>query len=45
MIKESRTTFALGAAAAWPVQGLVRHFRGEIGRWIDEFAAKSRRAA
>jgi len=39
---EGHTICALGDAAAWPVQGLVRHFRGEIERRIDEF---SRRAA
>ena len=27
---EGHTICALGDAAAWPVQGLVRHFRGEI---------------
>ena len=39
---EGHTICALGDAAAWPVQGLVRHFRPEIERRIDEF---SRRAA
>ncbi len=39
---EGHTICALGDAAAWPVQGLVRHFRSEIERRIDEF---SRRAA
>lgn len=39
---EGHTICALGDAAAWPVQGLVRHFRGEIERRMDEF---SRRAA
>ncbi len=39
---EGHTICALGDAAAWPVQGLVRHFRHEIERRIDEF---SRRAA
>lgn len=32
---EGHTICALGDAAAWPVQGLVRHFRGEIERRID----------
>jgi NADH-quinone oxidoreductase subunit F len=27
---EGHTICALGEAAAWPVQGLIRHFRGEI---------------
>ncbi len=39
---EGHTICALGDAAAWPVQGLVRHFRPEIERRIAEF---SRRAA
>ena len=34
---ENRTICALGAAAAWPVQGLVRHFRPEMEQRIDEF--------
>jgi len=44
-IVSSHTICALGDAAAWPVQGLVRHFRGEIERRIDEFTAKQRRVA
>ncbi|MFW6076596.1 MAG: NADH-quinone oxidoreductase subunit NuoF [Hyphomicrobiales bacterium] len=36
---EGHTICALGDAAAWPVQGLIRHFRGEIERRIDEFTA------
>jgi NADH-quinone oxidoreductase subunit F len=35
---EGHTICALGDAAAWPVQGLIRHFRGEIERRIDEYA-------
>lgn len=35
---EGHTICALGDAAAWPVQGLVRHFRPEIERRIDEFS-------
>jgi len=27
---EGHTICALGDAAAWPIQGLVRHFRGDI---------------
>jgi NADH-quinone oxidoreductase subunit F len=27
---EGHTICALGDAAAWPVQGLIRHFRDEI---------------
>ena len=35
---EGHTICALGDAAAWPIQGLVRHFRAEIERRIDEFS-------
>ncbi|WP_102958280.1 NADH-quinone oxidoreductase subunit NuoF [Mangrovicella endophytica] len=38
---EGHTICALGDAAAWPVQGLVRHFRAEIERRIDEFSRNS----
>ena len=34
---EGHTICALGDAAAWPVQGLVRHFRPEIERRMGEF--------
>ena len=37
---EGHTICALGDAAAWPVQGLVRHFRPEIERRIHEFTRK-----
>ena len=33
---EGHTICALGDAAAWPVQGLIRHFRPEIERRIRE---------
>uniref|UniRef100_A0A7S1TL01 NADH dehydrogenase [ubiquinone] flavoprotein 1, mitochondrial n=1 Tax=Erythrolobus australicus TaxID=1077150 RepID=A0A7S1TL01_9RHOD len=36
---EGHTICALGDAAAWPVQGLVRHFRPELERRINEFSA------
>ncbi len=36
---EGHTICALGDAAAWPVQGLIRHFRDEIERRIDEYQA------
>jgi NADH-quinone oxidoreductase subunit F len=32
---EGHTICALGDAAAWPVQGLIRHFRGEIEERIN----------
>jgi len=38
---EGHTICALGDAAAWPVQGLIRHFRGEIERRIDEYTASA----
>ncbi len=37
---EGHTICALGDAAAWPVQGLFRHFRGEVERRIDEYTKK-----
>ena len=36
---ENHTICALGDAAAWPVQGLIRHFRPEIERRIDSYMA------
>ena len=36
---EGHTICAFGDGAAWPVQGLLRHFRYEIERRIDEYAA------
>jgi NADH-quinone oxidoreductase subunit F len=39
---EGHTICALGDAAAWPVQGLIRHFRPELERRI---AARTRAAA
>ncbi|MEX6507523.1 NADH-quinone oxidoreductase subunit NuoF [Jiella sp. M17.18] len=35
---EGHTICALGDAAAWPIQGLVRHFRAEIERRIDAYS-------
>jgi len=37
---EGHTICALGDAAAWPIQGLIRHFRHEIERRIDEYARR-----
>jgi NADH-quinone oxidoreductase subunit F len=34
---EGHTICALGDAAAWPVQGLIRHFRGEIEARINQY--------
>src|SRR6266568_1681887 len=36
---EGHTICALGDAAAWPVQGLITHFRGEIEKRIDSYTA------
>ncbi|WP_026380108.1 NADH-quinone oxidoreductase subunit NuoF [Afifella pfennigii] len=36
---EGHTICALGDAAAWPVQGLIRHFRPEIEKRIDRYTA------
>jgi NADH dehydrogenase (ubiquinone) flavoprotein 1 len=33
---EGQTICALGDAAAWPVQGLLRHFKGDIEKRIDD---------
>jgi NADH-quinone oxidoreductase subunit F len=41
---EGHTICALGDAAAWPIQGLMRHFRGEVERRIDEFSRNAHRA-
>jgi NADH-quinone oxidoreductase subunit F len=36
---EGHTICALGDAAAWPIQGLIAHFRPEIEQRIDQYAA------
>jgi NADH-quinone oxidoreductase subunit F len=36
---EGHTICGLGDAAAWPIQGLIRHFRGEIEQRIDRYRA------
>jgi len=41
---EGHTICALGDAAAWPIQGLIRHFRPEIERRIDEFTRNAHRS-
>src|SRR5882762_4668060 len=38
---EGHTICAFGDGAAWPVQGLIRHFRPEIERRIDEYTANA----
>jgi len=42
---EGHTICALGDAAAWPIQGLIRHFRPELERRITERAGAMREAA
>ena len=42
---EGHTICALGDAAAWPVQGLIRHFRPELERRIEEYAIKNQKTA
>jgi NADH-quinone oxidoreductase subunit F len=41
---EGHTICALGDAAAWPIQGLMRHFRSEVERRIHARAGASRAA-
>ena len=38
---EGRTICALGDAAAWPIQGLMRHFRPEVEKRIAQFRAEN----
>jgi NADH-quinone oxidoreductase subunit F len=38
---EGHTICALGDAAAWPIQGLIAHFRHEIEARIDEYSHKA----
>ncbi len=42
---EGHTICALGDAAAWPIQGLIRHFRGEIEDRIKRKSGGGARAA
>ncbi|MBF0391085.1 MAG: NADH-quinone oxidoreductase subunit NuoF [Alphaproteobacteria bacterium] len=42
---EGHTICALGDAAAWPIQGLIRHFRPEMERRIEEYRSARGRAA
>jgi len=39
---EGHTICALGDAAAWPVQGLIRHFRPEIEARIEQYQCKNK---
>ena len=42
---EGHTICALGDAAAWPIQGLIRHFRPELERRIGEYKSRAGRRA
>jgi NADH:ubiquinone oxidoreductase subunit F (NADH-binding) len=42
---EGHTICALGDAAAWPIQGLIRHFRPELERRIAVAGRHVRQAA
>jgi NADH-quinone oxidoreductase subunit F len=42
---EGHTICALGDAAAWPIQGLIRHFRPELERRIAEYRSAMPKAA
>jgi NADH-quinone oxidoreductase subunit F len=38
---EGHTICALGDAAAWPIQGLIAHFRHVIEERIDQYSYRS----
>jgi NADH-quinone oxidoreductase subunit F len=42
---EGHTICALGDAAAWPIQGLIRHFRSEIEERINAYRSDRRNVA
>jgi NADH-quinone oxidoreductase subunit F len=42
---EGHTICALGDAAAWPIQGLIRHYRPELERRIAEYKRQHERQA
>ena len=41
---EGHTICALGDAAAWPIQGLIRHFRPELERRIKAYRERPQAA-
>jgi len=41
---EGHTICALGDGAAWPVQGLIRHFRPVLLQRMEEYESKNKRA-
>jgi len=42
---EGHTICALGDAAAWPIQGLIRHFRPELEKRIRDYKQRAGRTA
>ena len=42
---EGHTICALGDAAAWPIQGLIRHFRPEMERRITDYKRRAPKTA
>ncbi|EDV31541.1 uncharacterized protein Dana_GF15407 [Drosophila ananassae] len=42
---EGHTICALGDGAAWPVQGLIRHFRPEVEKRMQQYAQQANRAS
>ena len=42
---EGHTICALGDAAAWPIQGLIRHFRSDVEKRIERFNRNNRKIA
>ena len=42
---EGHTICALGDGAAWPVQGLIRHFRPELEARMKSFEEQQQQAA
>ncbi|KAL7738727.1 hypothetical protein ACLKA6_001063 [Drosophila palustris] len=42
---EGHTICALGDGAAWPVQGLIRHFRPEVEKRMQQHAQQTKRAS
>lgn len=42
---EGHTICALGDGAAWPVQGLIRHFRPELEKRMKEFEENNKESA
>jgi NADH-quinone oxidoreductase subunit F len=42
---EGHTICALGDAAAWPIQGLIRHYRPEMERRIRQYRDRAHKMA